>query len=111
MGLADVTLFMLTAGCTLQWMATAASSGPSSLIVWVFGAVGMLLPIAVTVVFLSAWYPDEGGLYAWTRRAFGPFAGFMTGWTYWSGALAFLLSVLYFAAGAVLLSLFRSLRY
>lgn len=105
MGLADVTLFMVTAGCTLQWTATAASAGPSSLIVWVFGAVGMLLPIAVTVVFLSARYPDEGGLYAWTRRAFGPFAGFMTGWTYWSGTLAFLPSVLYFAAGAALLAL------
>jgi amino acid transporter len=108
MGLADVMLFMVTAGCTLQWTATAASSGPSSLIVWVFGAVGMLLPIAVTVVFLSSRYPDEGGLYAWTRRAFGPFAGFMTGWTYWSGTLAFLPSVLYFAAGAVLLSLPRN---
>jgi amino acid transporter len=105
MGLADVTLFMVTAGSTLQWTATAASSGPSSLIVWVLGAIGMLLPIAVTVVFLSARYPDEGGLYAWTRRAFGPFAGFMTGWTYWSGTLAFLPSVLYFGAGAVLLSL------
>jgi amino acid transporter len=104
MGLADVTLFMVTAGCTLQWTATAASSGPSSLLVWVVGAVGMLVPISVTVVFLSARYPDEGGLYVWTRRAFGPFAGFMTGWTYWSGTLAFLPSVLYFAAGAALLS-------
>jgi len=108
MGLTDVTLFMVTAGCTLQWTATAASAGPSSLIVWVFGAFGMLLPIAVTVVFLSARYPDEGGLYAWTRRAFGPFAGFMTGWTYWSGTLAFLPTTLYFSAGAALLALPRT---
>jgi amino acid transporter len=104
MGLADVTLFMVTAGCTLQWTATAAATGPSSLIVWVFGGIGMFLPIGVSVVFLSSRYPDEGGLYAWSKRAFGPFAGFMTGWAYWSGTLAFLPSVLYFIAGSALLS-------
>jgi amino acid transporter len=105
MGLADVTLFMVTAGCSLQWTATAAATGPSSLIVWLFGVVGMFLPISVSVVFLSAAYPEEGGLCSWTQRAFGPFAGFMTGWTYWSGTLAFLPSVLYFSAGSALLSL------
>jgi amino acid transporter len=104
MGLADVALFMVTAGCTLQWTALAAATGPSSLIVWVCGGIGMFLPISVSVVFLSARYPDEGGLYAWSKRAFGPFAGFMTGWTYWSGTLAFLPSVLYFTAGSALLS-------
>jgi glutamate:GABA antiporter len=105
MGLADVTLFMVTAGCSLQWTATAAATGPSSLIVWLFGVVGMFLPIAISVVFLSAAYPEEGGLCSWSQRAFGPFAGFMTGWTYWSGTLAFLPSVLYFSAGSALLSI------
>jgi glutamate:GABA antiporter len=104
MGLADVTLFMVTAGCSLQWTATAAAAGPSSLIVWLFGVIGMFLPISVSVVFLSACYPEEGGLCSWTRRAFGQFVGFMTGWTYWSGTLAFLPSVLYFSAGSALLS-------
>jgi amino acid transporter len=105
MGLADVTLFMVTAGCSLQWTATAAATGPSSLVVWLFGVVGMFLPISVSVVFLSAAYPEEGGLCSWTQRAFGPFVGFMTGWTYWSGTLAFLPSVLYFSAGSALLSI------
>jgi glutamate:GABA antiporter len=49
----------------------------------------MFLPISVSVVFLSAAYPEEGGLCSWTQRAFGPFAGFVTGWTYWSGTPAF----------------------
>jgi amino acid transporter len=108
MGLADVALFMVTAGCSLQWTALAAATGPSSLILWVGGGIGMFLPIAVSVVFLSARHPDEGGLYAWSKRAFGPFAGFMTGWTYWSGTLAFLPSILYFTAGSALLSSDRS---
>ena len=98
----DVALFMVTAGCSVQWATTAAAAGPSSLIVWLFGGLAMFLPLSVCVVFLSSRYPDEGGLYVWSKRAFGPFAGFMTGWTYWTSNLPFLTSLLYFAAGSAL---------
>jgi amino acid transporter len=78
----------------------AAATGASSLAVWLFGCVAMFLPLSLCVVFLSSRYPDQGGLYAWSERAFGPFVGFITGWTYWTGTLAFLPSVLYFTAGS-----------
>lgn len=100
LGLADVTLFMVTAGSTLQWTAVAAATGPSSLLVWLLGGACFFLPLAVCVVFLASRHPDEGGLDAWSARAFGPFVGFMAGWTYWSGTLAYLPAVLYFAAGS-----------
>jgi amino acid transporter len=93
---------MVTAGCSVQWATSAAAAGPSSLLVWVFGGLAMFLPLSVCVVFLSSRYPDEGGLYVWSKRAFGPFAGFMTGWTYWTSNLPFLTSLLYFAAGSAL---------
>ena len=102
LGVRDVTLFMVTAGCSLQWTATAAATGPSALIVWVLGGMVMFLPLSVCIVFLSSRYPDEGGLYVWSKRAFGPFAGFMTGWTYWTANLPFLPGLLYFAAGSAL---------
>jgi len=105
MGVFDVTLFMVTAGCSLQWVAPAAATGASSLVAWVIGGLTMFLPLAVSVVFLAGRYPDSGGLYAWSRRAFGPFVGFMAGWTYWTGTLAYLPSVLYFSAGSALLAL------
>jgi amino acid transporter len=38
----------------------------------------------------------------WSKRAFGPFAGFITGWTYWGSNLPYFPSLLYFAAGNVL---------
>jgi glutamate:GABA antiporter len=104
LGLTDVTLFMVTAGSTLQWTAVAAAIGPSSLIAWVLGGLAFFLPLSVCVVFLASRYPDGGGLSAWTERAFGPFAGFMAGWTYWSGTLAYLPAVLYFAAGSARLA-------
>ncbi len=103
MGLVHTTLFMVTAGSSLQWTATAAATGPSSLLVWLIGGLTMFLPIAVCVVYLSSRFPGESSMYTWSVRAFGPFAGFVTGWTYWTGSLAFLPTVLYFIAGGSLL--------
>ena len=103
MGLFDTTLFMVTAGCTLQWTATAAATGPSSLLVWLIGGLGMFVPLSVCVVYLCSRYPNECGMYTWSARAFGPFAGFITAWTYWTGTLSFLPTVLYFIAGSSLL--------
>ncbi len=62
----------------------------------------MFVPLGVAVVFLSSHFPDEGGLYVWGKRAFGPFAGFMTGWTYWASVLPYFAALLYFAAGNAL---------
>jgi len=47
-------------------------------------------------------YPDEGGLYIWTREAFGEFSGFMAAWTYWMSNLPYFGAVLYFAASSLL---------
>jgi amino acid transporter len=100
--LRDVVLFFVTTGTNLQWVATAAAAGPSSLVVWVIGGLGMFVPLALCVVDLSSHYPDEGGLYAWSKRAFGPFAGFLTGWTYWCSNLPYFPGLLYFTAANAL---------
>ncbi len=105
LGLIDVTLFFIIAGSNLQWVATAAAAGPSSLPVWLIGAAGMFVPLAIVVMFLSSRYPDEGGLYVWSKRAFGPFAGFITGWMYWTSNLPYFPALLYFAAGNALFML------
>lgn len=62
----------------------------------------MFAPLSIVVVFLVARYPDEGGLYVWSKRAFGPFAGFMSGWTYWTSNLPYFPALLYFMAGNAL---------
>jgi len=102
LGLFDVTLFFVVATTNLQWIATAAAGGPSSLVVWVIGGLALFVPLAIAVVFLSSRYPEAGGLYAWSKRAFGPAAGFMTGWTYWTGTVIYFPGLLYFTAGNAL---------
>jgi amino acid transporter len=54
------------------------------------------------VLELSSRYPEEGGMYIWSKKAFGEFAGFMTGWMYWTANLPYYPGLLYFAAGNAL---------
>ena len=102
LGLADVTLYFVTACSSMQWVATAAAAGPSALTLWVLGALTMFLPLSVCTVWLASCYPDEGGMYVWAGRAFGPFAAFLTGWTYWTANLPYFAGMLYFAAANAL---------
>lgn len=99
MGLADVALFFVIACTNLQWIAASAAAGPSSLFAWLVGCLGMFVPLCVVVVFLSERYPREGGMYVWCTRAFGPFAGFITAWTYWFATVVYFPALLYFTAG------------
>jgi glutamate:GABA antiporter len=102
LGLTDVTLYLVTACSSMQWVATAATAGPSALTVWLLGAASMFLPLSVCSVWLASRYPDEGGMYVWSGRAFGPFTAFLTGWTYWTANLPYFAGMLYFAAANTL---------
>jgi amino acid transporter len=102
LGQRDLVLFYITAVVGMRWVATAAAAGPSALVIWVVGAAALFIPLALTVMELSSRYPEDGGLYLWTKRAFGDFAGFMTGWTYWGSNLTYLPGLLYFGASTAL---------
>lgn len=98
----DLVLFYVTAVLGMRWVATAAAAGPSALLIWVLAACCLFVPLAFTVIELTSRYPDEGGIYVWARHAFGGFAGFLTGWTYWGSNLTYLPGLLYFAASTAL---------
>src|SRR5262245_998508 len=95
----DVFLFLVTAGVNLQWVATAAAAGPSVMVVWFIGLFAMTVPLAWCTIRLAARHPEEGGLYVWSRKAFGESGGFLCGWIYWMTNLPYFPGVLYFAAG------------
>jgi glutamate:GABA antiporter len=83
MGLWDVLLFNVAAVLGPRWIAAAARNGPSSISLWVLAAVLFFLPTAFVIAELSTRFPEEGGLYVWSKQAFGEFHGFVAGWTYW----------------------------
>jgi glutamate:GABA antiporter len=83
MGLWDVLLFNIAAVLGPRWIAAAAHNGPSSISLWVLAALLFFLPTALIIVELSTRFPSEGGLYVWSKEAFGDFHGFVAGWSYW----------------------------
>jgi amino acid transporter len=83
MGFWDVLLFNIAAVLGPRWIAAAAHNGSSSISLWVLAAVLFFLPTALIIIELSTRYPAEGGLYVWSKEAFGDFHGFVAGWAYW----------------------------
>jgi len=81
--LRDVVLFNLVAIIGLRWLATSAKAGWAALVLWLLAALLFFVPQGLAVVDLTRRYPDEGGIYAWTKRALGDGHGFLCGWAYW----------------------------
>ena len=102
MGFRDLVLFYVVTGISLRWIATAAAAGPSSIVIWIGAWLVFYIPLAFSVVELSSRYPDEGGLYVWSKKAFGDFSGFMSAWAYWTSNLPYFPAVLYFAASNII---------
>jgi len=83
MGFWDVLLFNIATVLGPRWIAAAGHNGTSSISLWGLAAVFFFVPGALVINELSSRFPDEGGLYVWAKEAFGPFHGFVAGWTYW----------------------------
>jgi APA family basic amino acid/polyamine antiporter len=56
--------------------------GPFSLVVWVIAG-GMAIVIALCFAQCAALLPKVGGPYAYAKEAWGPFWGFIVGWSLW----------------------------
>jgi len=83
MGFWDVLLFNIATVLGPRWIAAAAHNGTSSISLWALAAVFFFVPTALVISELSTRFPSEGGLYVWSKEAFGDFHGFIAGWTYW----------------------------
>lgn len=62
--------------------AALAPYGGISLVGWLVSACGSVL-LALVFARLASTNPASGGLYAYTRAAFGDLAGFLVAWGYW----------------------------
>lgn len=102
LGFRDLVMFYVVTTLSLRWIPVAASSGPSSIAIWLIGLFTIFIPLALCVMELSSRYPQEGGMYLWIKRAFGDGPAFLTGWIYWTSNLPYFPAVLYFAASNAL---------
>jgi len=92
--LRDLVFFDVCAIVSLRWVAAAAHAGPGSFVLWIIAAVCFFLPSAITVSGLARRFPEEGGLYIWTKHAFGDQHAFLCGWFYFISTVLYLPSLL-----------------
>src|SRR5215204_1922892 len=64
-----------------------APFGGLAIVSWLITSAGAIL-LALVFARLAAEIPKAGGPYAYTRVAFGDFAGFLIAWGYWIGLWA-----------------------
>jgi len=98
LGLWDVVAMNIVAVVGLRWIARSARLGAPSVTLWVIACLTFFVPLAIAVSRLARRYPEQGGIYVWVRRAFGPVHGFICGWCVWVNNLFYFPSLLLFAA-------------
>ncbi len=102
LGVMDLVFLNVAAILGIRWLSTAAQMGPSSLVLWLLAVVIFFIPSGLTVMELSSRLPGEGGVYLWSKSAFGEMHGFIAGWTYWVNNLFYFPGLLLFISGAFL---------
>ncbi|MCV6626565.1 MAG: APC family permease, partial [Cellvibrionaceae bacterium] len=76
-------LFTVSAILLLDTLASAASVGVSSIFWWLFLGLLFFVPFGLISAEMGTSYPEQGGVYAWVRDAFGKRWGSRVSWAYW----------------------------
>ena len=93
----DVVAMNIVAVVGLRWISRSARLGAPSVTLWILACLVFFVPLAAVIAELSSRHPEQGGIYAWARRAFGPAHGFICGWCMWVNNLFYFPSLLLFA--------------
>jgi amino acid efflux transporter len=64
----------------------AETAGPASVLAWA-ALLALSAPLAIAFAALGVRYPEAGGTAAYTKAAFGPRAGGVTGWWFLAGVV------------------------
>jgi amino acid transporter len=102
LGVMDLVFLNVAAIIGVRWLSTAAQMGPSSLVLWILAVLIFFIPSGLTVMELSSRDPGEGGVYLWSKKAFGEMHGFIVGWAYWINNVFYYPTLLLFISGSVL---------
>jgi len=95
----DLVLLFVVAIVNLNVVPTIAANGGVTVWLWILALLLFFWPQGVAVIELSHRYPQEGGVYLWTKRIFGDFHGFLSGWCYWTNNIFYVPTVLLYFVG------------
>jgi len=99
LGKKDLVLFTVSAILLLDTLASAASVGVSSVFWWLFLGVVFFIPFALISAEMSCSYPEQGGIYAWVKTAFGNRWAARASWSYWINTAVWIPAIAILFAG------------
>lgn len=79
----DMLFYTITAILGIDTLGAVSSYGGQALFWILFSAVTFLLPYGLLTAELGSAFPQEGGVYEWSNRAFGRFYAALTAMFYW----------------------------
>ncbi|WP_418791876.1 APC family permease [Phosphitispora sp. TUW77] len=80
----DIVLGLICAIFFIDTVSPVAQMGPAAITWMIIMAVLFFFPGSLTVAELGSAYPENGGFYAWIKRAYGKAWGARITWMYWS---------------------------
>ena len=99
LGTWDLTWLGVVAITNLNVVPVIAANGPVTTWLWLLALAFFFCPQGIAVIELAQRCPAEGGLYVWTKEAYGDFHGFMCGWCYWATNMFYIPTLLFYLAG------------
>lgn len=95
----DLVLFTVSAILLPDTLAAVASAGASSIAWWLILALLFMLPFGLISAEMGCSYPEQGGLYAWVRDAFGGRWASRVTWSYWINMTVWMPAIYTLCAG------------
>ena len=86
---------------SLRTLPMSAEYGLSVIFYYAAAALLFFIPVALVSAELATGWPENGGIYVWTREAFGKKFGFMTIWMQWFYNLCWYPTIMSFIAATL----------
>jgi amino acid transporter len=101
----DIVLFNVCGILSVDTIAAGASMGVQGMTWRFLGILFFFVPYGLATAELGSSWPKAGGIYVWTREAFGDFWGTMVSWLYWINVI-YWMSSMFVTFAAIFLSAF-----
>ncbi len=102
-GITVFTLVMLITGSidNIRNLPTTALFGTTLVFFFIFSAIVFLIPAGLVSAELASTWTEKGGIYHWTKLAFGKHWGFVAIWLQWINTMVWYPTILSFIAGTL----------